>query len=99
MTRIRRENYIDVASCLYSNSMNLPSWRQHNENKWPYRQTNVSWEASSELNTIQKRDFSNVTPLPNFNLTIASKTQPSPCLKSLGIIGKVNTFRGISSSV
>src|SRR3978361_643743 len=72
--------------------MNLPSWRQHNENKWPYRQTHVSWKASSEINTIQKRDFSNVTPLPNFNLTIASETQPSPCLKSPGDIGKVIHF-------
>ena len=72
--------------------MNLPSWHQHNENKWPYRQTPVSWKASSELNTIQKRDFSNVTPLPNYNLTTAVETQLPRCHKSPGDIGKVIHF-------
>src|SRR3978361_82307 len=72
--------------------MNLPSWHQHNENKWPYRQTHVSWKASSELNTIQKRDSSIVTPLPNYNLTTAVETQLPRCHKSPGDIGKVIHF-------
>src|SRR3978361_2337876 len=72
--------------------MNLPSSHLHNESKWLYRQTHVSWKASSELNTIQKRDSSIVTPLPNSNLTTAVETQLPRCHKSPGDIGKVIHF-------